>query len=78
MQTSHISLFKIMFITINISGSCIKMIADRCKPVRLINLFKIKKLLPLISVVVVFYDIDLNHIGLHRGCSNLSCVVVWM
>ena len=29
-------------------------------------------------MVVVFYDTDLNHAGLHRGCSNLSCVVVWM
>ena len=44
MQTSHISLFKIMFITLNISGSCIKVIADRCKPVRLIKLFKKNKI----------------------------------
>ena len=78
MQASHIRLFKIYFIAFNISGSCIKVIADRCKPVRLIKLFTKKKLLPLISVVVVFYDTDLNHAGLHRGCSNLSCVVVWM
>ena len=69
MHASRISLFKIIFIDINISGSCIKVIADRCKPVRLINLFKIKKLIT---------AIDLNHAGLHRGCSNLSCVVVWM
>ena len=72
MHASHISLFKIIFIDINISGSCIKVIADRCKPVRLINLFKIQKLITAIN------DIDLNHAGLHRGCSNLSCVVVWM